>query len=59
MKEAVLPDYKVKEAAVILHCNIKTVYQLIQMGSLKAYRLGRCSMRIRREELERFRDDET
>ena len=57
MKEAVLPDYTVREAAVILRCTVKLIYTLIKTGCLKAYRLGRCSIRVKREELERFRDE--
>ena len=52
-----MSDHKVREVAEILSCDVRVVYNLINTGCLKAYRLGKCGTRIKKEELERFRNE--
>ena len=59
MKEAVLPDYTVREVSVILRCDVRLVYNLINAGSLEVYRLGKCSTRITKDALDKLRNTQT
>lgn len=57
-RPAVLPAverllYSVPEAAGLLNCSTTSIYELIQIGSLKAVRMGR-NHRITRAALEAF-----
>jgi excisionase family DNA binding protein len=48
-------DYKVSEVAKLLNCHKRMVYEMISVGVLKSYKLGKHSIRITKEEVERIR----
>jgi len=52
-----MADLKVSQIAAILNCDKKSVYTLIQVGSLKSCKVGKHSIRVTPEELDRFRNE--
>ena len=45
---------KAQDVALVLDCNIKTVYELIRSGDLTAIRLGERGLRVTRHHLLTF-----